>query len=84
MNSRERIKLILAGKKADRCGLWLGNPHPDSWAALHDYFGRQLDILVSPKLFAEYIFRVMNDLIGLGVDAFHPLQAKVATEARNI
>jgi uroporphyrinogen decarboxylase len=39
MNSRERIKLILAGKKADRCGFWLGNPHPDSWAALHKYFG---------------------------------------------
>ncbi|MCF7911592.1 MAG: uroporphyrinogen decarboxylase family protein [Candidatus Cloacimonetes bacterium] len=39
MNSRERITRILAGEKADRCGFWLGNPHPDSWAGLHDYFG---------------------------------------------
>lgn len=39
MNSRERIRKIIAGKPADRCGLWLGNPHPDSWPALHRHFG---------------------------------------------
>ncbi len=38
MTSRERIKAIIAGKPADRCGLWLGNPHPDSWEGLHRYF----------------------------------------------
>ncbi len=39
MNSRERICAIIAGEPADRCGLWLGNPHHDSWPALHRYFG---------------------------------------------
>ena len=38
MNSRERIQTIINGEKADRCGFWLGNPHPDSWANLHAYF----------------------------------------------
>ena len=39
MNSRLRIRNIIAGKAADRCGFWLGNPHHDSWQALHQYFG---------------------------------------------
>ncbi len=38
MNSRERIRAIIAGEPADRCGLWLGNPHKDSWPAIHEYF----------------------------------------------
>jgi len=39
MNSRERLRAIIGGKPADRCGLWLGHPHGDSWPALHAYFG---------------------------------------------
>lgn len=39
MNSRQRIKAIIAGDPVDRCGLWIGNPHGDSWPALHQYFG---------------------------------------------
>ncbi|MCF7920325.1 MAG: hypothetical protein K9N06_10485 [Candidatus Cloacimonetes bacterium] len=39
MTSRERLKKIIAGEKPDRCGFWLGNPHPDSWQGLHSYFG---------------------------------------------
>ena len=31
MNSRERVRTIIAGQAADRCGFWLGNPHPDTW-----------------------------------------------------
>jgi uroporphyrinogen decarboxylase len=38
MNSRERLKTIIAGEVPDRCGFWLGNPHPDSWPNLHGYF----------------------------------------------
>jgi len=38
MKHRERIRAIVAGDSADRCGLWLGNPHSDSWPALHAYF----------------------------------------------
>ncbi len=39
MDSRERIRAIIAGETADRCGFWLGNPHPDTWPLLHRYFG---------------------------------------------
>ena len=39
MNSRDRIRSIIAGEPADRCGLWLGNPHCDTWPLLHKYFG---------------------------------------------
>lgn len=38
MKNRERIRAIIAGQPADRCGFWLGNPHPDSWPGLHHYF----------------------------------------------
>ncbi|MBC8236334.1 hypothetical protein H8E77_42850 [bacterium] len=39
MNSRERIRTIISGSAADRCGFWLGNPHSDTWPILHNYFG---------------------------------------------
>ncbi|MCC7262803.1 MAG: hypothetical protein IT369_09810 [Candidatus Latescibacteria bacterium] len=39
MNSRERLRTIIAGKPADRCGFWLGNPYPDTWPLYHAYFG---------------------------------------------
>ena len=39
MNSRERIRAIIAREPADRCGFWLGNPDPATWPILHDYFG---------------------------------------------
>jgi uroporphyrinogen decarboxylase len=39
MDSRERVKAIIAGQQADRCGFWLGNPHSDTWPILHQYFG---------------------------------------------
>jgi len=39
MTSRERLRTIIAGEAADRCGFWLGNPHADTWPILHKYFG---------------------------------------------
>ena len=39
MNSRERIRALIAGEPADRCGFWLGNPYPDTWPIFHKYFG---------------------------------------------
>ena len=50
MNSRERIGAIIAGESADRCGLWLGNPHGDSWPAIHQYFGTKTEEEVRQKL----------------------------------
>ena len=39
MNSRERIRTIIAGGVPDRCAFWLGNPHVDTWPIYHEYFG---------------------------------------------
>ncbi|MDP6037026.1 MAG: uroporphyrinogen decarboxylase family protein [Candidatus Latescibacteria bacterium] len=39
MTSRERVRTIIAGEPADRCGFWLGNPHADTWPIYHNYFG---------------------------------------------
>lgn len=39
MTGRERVRAIFAGEPADRCGFWLGNPHPDTWPAYRAYFG---------------------------------------------
>lgn len=39
MTRRETIRTIIARKPADRCGFWLGNPHPDTWPLLHQHFG---------------------------------------------
>ncbi|NQT91159.1 MAG: hypothetical protein HQ559_00245 [Lentisphaerae bacterium] len=38
MNSRERIRAIIAGDQADRCGFWLGEPKPETMLILHEYF----------------------------------------------
>lgn len=38
MTSRERIKTIFAGKPADRCGTWMGNPHGDTWPIYLKHF----------------------------------------------
>jgi len=39
MTSKERIQAIIDLDSVDRCGFWLGNPHPDSWPILFSYFG---------------------------------------------
>jgi uroporphyrinogen decarboxylase len=39
MTPRDRIKNIIARKPVDRCGFWVGNPHPESLDAYHSYFG---------------------------------------------
>jgi len=39
MTSRERIRGIIARQATDRCGFWLGNPHPDTLPIYHSYFG---------------------------------------------
>ena len=38
MNSRERIRSIVAGDIPDRCGFWLGNPHADTWPIYYEFF----------------------------------------------
>jgi uroporphyrinogen decarboxylase len=48
--SRERIRAIVAGEQADRCGLWLGNPHRDTWPILHAFFGTATEEELRRKL----------------------------------
>lgn len=50
MNSRARIRAIIAGQPADRCGLWLGNPQTESWPAWHAYFGTKTEEELRRKL----------------------------------
>ena len=50
MNSRERIRALIAGETADRCGFWLGNPHADTWPILHKYFGTSTEEALRQKL----------------------------------
>jgi len=38
MNSRERVRAIVSGDAPDRCGFWLGNPAPETWNILYEYF----------------------------------------------
>jgi len=39
MNSRERVRTIIAGGKPDRCAFWLGQPAAETWPIYHRYFG---------------------------------------------
>ena len=39
MSNRELIRRLIAGEPVERCGFWLGNPHPDTWPILHRHFG---------------------------------------------
>ncbi|MFP4028113.1 MAG: uroporphyrinogen decarboxylase family protein [Candidatus Brocadiia bacterium] len=50
MKSRKRIRAIIDGEEADRCGFWLGNPHSDSWPGLHAYFGTETQEELRRKL----------------------------------
>jgi uroporphyrinogen decarboxylase len=62
MNSRERIKQIISGKAADRCGLWLGNPDPATWPILHKYFGTSTNEELRLKLGDDFRW-ICPDLI---------------------
>ncbi|MCL5103346.1 MAG: hypothetical protein M1133_04435 [Armatimonadetes bacterium] len=50
MDSRERIKTIFSGQKADRCGFWLGMPHPDTWPGYLEYFNSDSEESVRRRL----------------------------------
>lgn len=54
MNSRERVRKIIAGEPADRYGFWLGNPHHDTWPILHEYFGTTSEEALRQKLNDDY------------------------------
>ena len=66
MNSRERIRAIMAGQAADRCGFWLGSPHHDTWPLLHKYFGTSAETELRCKLHDDFCW------IGPGAAYKHP------------
>lgn len=43
MSKRNLIQRLIAGEPVERCGFWLGNPHPDTWPKLHAHFGTQTE-----------------------------------------
>lgn len=54
MSSRRLIKSIIAGRPGERCGFWLGNPHPDTWPIYHRYFGTRTEEELRLKLGDDY------------------------------
>lgn len=54
MTSRERIRTIISGQPADRCGFWLGQPHTDTWPILHKYFGTTTEEQLRQKLHDDF------------------------------
>jgi uroporphyrinogen decarboxylase len=61
MNHRERIKTIISGQAADRCGFWMGNPHTDSWPKLHGYFGTRTKEELQLKLNDDFRWIAPHD-----------------------
>ena len=54
MNSRERLRTIIGGGAADRCGFWLGYPHADTWPIYHAYFGTSTQEELRRKLGCDF------------------------------
>jgi len=50
MNSRDKIRTIIAGKPTGQYGFWLGNPKENTWLLLHDYFGTSTEEELRQKL----------------------------------
>jgi uroporphyrinogen decarboxylase len=75
MSSRERIKALIGGRPADRCGLWLGNPEKEMWPLLHRFFQTKTEIEFRQKLHDDFCWIVapgnpdMSNRIGLLADA---------------
>lgn len=61
MNSRERIRTIISGKPADRCGFWLGVPAQETWPILHRYFGTSTEEELRQKLNDDFRSIGAND-----------------------
>lgn len=61
MTSRERLRTIISGKAADRCGFWLGNPHRDSYPGLFAYFGTDSMSAIRARLGDDYLWAMPED-----------------------
>ncbi len=61
MNSRERIRTIISGEAADRCGFWLGNPDPATWPILHEYMKTNSEEELRQKLGDDFRWKIAGD-----------------------
>lgn len=50
MKRRELIRRLIAREPVERCGFWLGNPHPDTWPILHRHFGTRSELELRTKV----------------------------------
>jgi uroporphyrinogen decarboxylase len=78
MNSRERVRAIIAGTCTDRCGFWLGNPHADTWPILHAYFGTQTEEELRLKLGDDYRWIRPSKYTQPGYTKLFEIRGKVA------
>jgi uroporphyrinogen decarboxylase len=97
MNKRERIRAIIARQPADRCGFWMGNPYPDSWPILHNYFGTTTEnelrrklgdnlAWITPSLYPNRSYRHPNgrQMFDLEMEKTHHGQAGPLADAESI
>jgi uroporphyrinogen decarboxylase len=56
MNSRERLRTIIAGQTPDHCGFWLGNPDPVTWPIYHTYFGTTDELAIRQQLGDDFLW----------------------------
>lgn len=96
LGSRERIRTIISGKQADRCGFWLGNPDDATWPIYCKYFGtdnheeirvRLHDDFrwISPQLIdGSYQHPEGKEMFGLGLEKKYHGQAGPFADAANV
>ncbi len=56
MNSRERLRTIIAGQPPDRSGFWLGNPDPETWPVYYAYFGTTEERTIRKRLGDDFLW----------------------------
>jgi uroporphyrinogen decarboxylase len=63
MTSRDRLETIIAGGIPDRCGFWLGDPHPDTWPIYFEYFGTTSEEEIRLKLNDDFRWIMGGDYV---------------------
>ena len=92
MEKRELIRRIIARQPVERCGLWIGNPHADTWPILHSYFGTQTPAELRRKLGDDFMWVYPNayqhpcgrKMFDLEMDKTHHGQAGPLANAESV
>ena len=62
MTGKERINRIINRQDVDRCGFWMGNPHPEALKIYNKYF--------EVKSFKELILKLNNDMVWFSANRY--------------